>query len=146
MERKKQNILKRLGELNKIVFVKPTARDLHSSRPLLRRVSRQESQRYKEFVEKQKANLNIDLRRIDSYIARLRMRKEYLARMPLVLDKPETSDMNSTLQQNYLESLRRRERYSLNIPISPVQPDIVVGKKPVLRRTRLQRYRNRRRY
>jgi len=146
VERKKQNILKRLSELNRIVFVKPTAKDLHSSRPLLRRVSRKESQRYKESVEKQKAKLNVDLRRIDSYIARLRMREEHLARAPLVLNKPETPEINSELQQSYLESIRRRERYLQRTPSISSQPGVVVGKKPVLRRTRLQRYRSRRKY
>ena len=114
MEQKKQEILQRIGELNKVNFFKPTARELHSGNAMLGRVQRQERRRYEEAVKRQKEQLIKQISEID----------------------------------RYLQSVKDYDIYMASLPIGPMitaptilsQPNIIIGKKPILVKTRLPRY------
>ena len=156
METKKQEIMKRLGELKSVTFRGPTAMELRSPRPLLSRVQRQEDRRYKENIERQKAKLKSDLKRVESYTASVKAQESYLANTPLVLPKPkvimgilseEQQIASAQQQQGYLTSMQEHEDYLGMAPSISTQPIITLGQKPVLKRTRLSRGKRRmRRY
>jgi len=76
MEQQKQKIKKRLAELNQVKPIQWTAMDLHSPRPLLSRVHRQEVRRYKQNLEAQKVKLNKDLERIEKYLKSIKDKKK----------------------------------------------------------------------
>lgn len=92
MEQKRKEAIQRLGELSKVKFVKPTARELHSIRPMLSRVKRQEIKRYESIVKRQKVKLTKDISDIDKYLQSVGDYEAYLASngigpAPVVLPK-----------------------------------------------------------
>ena len=104
IEETRAQAVSKLGELKKIVFTKPTALELHSRRPMLAKVQRQEQKRYKKNVIKQKKKLTKDISDIDIYLA--------------------------------------SQQESVVLPV----PYVVFKQKPVLKKTKLPRYKRRGRY
>ena len=160
MKQKKVEVARRLRELNKVSFVKPTAMELRSSRPMLARVERQEQRRYLEAVNKQKAKLKLDLQKVDKYLESVKAKQDYLMRAPVVLPKPVSIPpivngdgiltSNELLEQDffkqqqaYLDSINRRESYLGSTPSLIAQPNIVMRPRPMMRHTRLPRYEQR---
>jgi len=124
MEQKRREIMKRIGELDKIKLWEPTAQELHSTRPMLARVHYKERKRYMEAIEAQKAKLTKELSDVSKYLQSVRKREDYRVRkaMPTILNGKEAP---------------------ISIGPAPVvlpRPCVVIGKRPVLRRTRLSRY------
>ena len=72
MEEVKRKVTARLTTLREIKFVKPTAMDLHSSRPLTSRVQRNLNLLYKQRVLKQQKEFQLKLARINKYHADFR--------------------------------------------------------------------------
>ena len=63
----KQQVLNRLDILRETKFVRPTAMNLHGSRPLMNRVQRQEDRIYKQKVLEQQKDLKLKLLEINKY-------------------------------------------------------------------------------
>ena len=122
MLKTKEKVLSRLGKLSEVRFNKPTAMDLHGSRPLMDRVQRQENRLHKQQVAKQQKDFKLKLAKIEKYYANLQ--KE---------------------EQRRLDLLAAFEEKDLLIPAPVFQPIDVVVPKPVIgvpgmplqRRTRL---------
>jgi hypothetical protein len=111
MEQKRQEAVQKLGELKKIKFIKPTARELHSIRPMLSRVKRQEMKRYESVVKRQKVKLTKDVSDIDKYLQ-------------------SVSDYEAYMASNGIGPA----------PVVLPKPNVIVGIKPILKKTRLPRY------
>ncbi len=126
MEQKRQEAVQMLSELQKVKFTEPTARELHSRAPGLSRVHRQEMKRYKSGIERKKAKLTKDISNIDMYLQSVSDYEAYMASRPKKPKKGEISPMQA--------------------PILLSAPVIALGKKPVLKKTRLPRYTQRKRF
>jgi len=125
IEQKRAQVVSKLGELKQLTFQRPTAQDLHSRRPMLMRVQRQEQRRHKIAVMQQKKKLTKDISDIDKYLKSVKDYEAYLAS----LQKPVNGGLTPSI-----------------LPIVLPAPNIVFGGKPILKRTRLSRYKRRGRY
>ena len=76
MDKIKKQILERLDILRETKFVRPTAMNLHGSRPLMNRVQRQEDRLYKQKVLEQQKDLKLKLAKINKYYADLQVEEE----------------------------------------------------------------------
>ena len=72
IEQTRIEAVSRLAELNRIQPMRYSAMDLHSKRPLLSRVQRQEDRRFIEKVKLQKKKLTKDISDIDKYLLSLK--------------------------------------------------------------------------
>jgi len=114
MEEIRVRAIQRVGELGDIKFKKPTAMELRSPRTMLSRVRHKEMKRHEQAVIRQKAKVTRDISNIDKYLQSVSDYEAYIA--------------------------------SKDIGIAPVvltKPNVVLGVKPKLRRTRLLRYKQR---
>ena len=68
MEQVREEARRRLRELRNIKFAQPTAKQLHTTRPMLSRVHRQEMRIYEQEVSKQKTKLMQDISDINKYL------------------------------------------------------------------------------
>ncbi len=118
MKETKDKIVSRLGTLDKVRPVKPSAMDLHGSRPLMSRVQRQEDRLYKQRVQEQQKKFKLKLQKIEKYYKDIQ--KEEKRRLDLLEDWQ--GDDAPVFQ-----------------PIDAVVPKPVIGISgmPVQRRTRL---------
>ncbi len=138
MEEIRKQAVERLGELQKIKPRQYTAMELRPGRQMLGRVQRKEQVGYYQRVQEQKAKLRKDIAKIDAYSESVRAQDKYLAKLP---KKPKRGKQGKK-GKGYVEVLSKR------ISIAPVvlpAPTIVFGRKPKLRKTRLQRSKRRRR-
>jgi len=131
MENQKDLIVKELNKLNSVSFIpKPTASDLHSQRNhLVSRVQRKEDEQYKRKMMERKAFLEKQLTEVNSYSNKLRLEEERRSRV--------LSDWNR-------EGLKKRDNGSMPMrpifrPIDQVvrRPNVVLGKTPMLAKTRM---------
>ena len=120
----------RLGELQKVKPKVYTAMDLHPKRQMLARVERKERRSFQQAVQKRKVKLKKDISDIDKYLASVDARDEFFANLP-----PVENGKFPTM------------------PVLPIQapailpaPNIVFGKRPMMRETRLKRHQRRGRY
>ncbi len=109
----------RLGELQKIKPKVYTAMELHQRRQMISRVQRQEQRRYHQETQKRKLKLKKDIKDIDFYLASTSAQR--------------TEPITSTMTISAVPKV---------IPI----PTIVFGPKPILRKTRLERYKKKGRF
>ncbi len=116
IEEKRAQAVSKLGELKEIIFARPTAQDLHSVRPMLARVQRQEQRRHKVAIISQKKKLKKDISNIDIYLKSVADYETYLAG-------------NSGEEPSVLSL-----------------PSVVFGKRPVLKKTKLSKYKRRSKY
>lgn len=72
----KEKIISRLGILDEIKPVKPSALDLHGRRPLMARVQRQAQREYMQKILKQKEDLKVKLAKINKYYADLQKEEQ----------------------------------------------------------------------
>jgi len=72
----KEKVIRRLGELQKVEFPQPTALQLHSPRPLMARVERQQQKLYKQRVEKQIKDFKLKMAKIEKYYADLKAEEQ----------------------------------------------------------------------
>ena len=72
IEQTRIQAISKLGELNRVQPIRYSAMDLHSKRPLLSRVQRQEDRRFMEKVKLQKVKLKKDIEDIDKYLLSLK--------------------------------------------------------------------------
>jgi len=128
MEELRAQAISKLGVLNNIKKQTYSARDLHLKKAMLSRVQRQEQKRYEREVNLQKLKLKKDIENIDQYLKSVNDNNLYLANLPE--------------QKTLPEQLHTLDTESLILPI----PNVVFGKKPILRRARLQRYKRRSKY
>lgn len=138
MEQKRQRAVEMLSELKKVKFTEPTARELHSKRSGLSRVYRQEMKRYKLGIERKKVKLTKDISDIDRYLQSVRDHEAYLASLPKKPKKLKRRGVSQSQMPSQRESL-------IQAPVVLSVPTIVLGRKPVLKKTRLSRYTQRRR-
>jgi len=134
IEETRVQAVNKLAELSKIKSPRYSAKDLHSKRQMLGRVQRQERRRYIGKVTAQKVKLTKDIADIDRYLQSVEDYNVYIASIPPTPIHRKGFSIQSV---------------SLVTPVAPVvlpTPTVVIGKKPVLRRTRLPRDRSRRRY
>ena len=89
MDKIKSELTNRMVDLGNVKFPKPTAMDLHSKRPLMGRVQRQEDRSYKQKIEKQKRDSKLKLERIQKYVTDLKA--EEIRRLK-VLESLDTKD------------------------------------------------------
>ena len=129
MEQKRAKAVKMLSDLKSVKFTEPTARELHAKRAGIGRVHRQEMRRYKLGIERKKAKLTKDISEIDKYLQSVSDYESYMASLP---KKPKGG--------------RGRSPSPMQAPSLLSEPDITIGKKPVLKKTRLPRYTQRRRF
>ncbi len=125
MEEIRAKAVTKLGELQKIKRRNYTAMELHQKRPLLERVQRQEQRRHHRRIQERKVKLKKDITRIDAYLSSVRSQREYFERQP----------KNGEIGLNIMQSA----------PVVLPAPVIVFGKKPMLKKTRLERYKRGRR-
>jgi len=92
MDKIKKQILERLDILRETKFVRPTAMNLHGSRPLMNRVQRQEDRLYKQKVLEQQKDLKLKLAKINKYYADLQVEEE----RRLDLSTPRMNSRKST--------------------------------------------------
>ena len=105
MEQIKQEVLGRINELKKVNFVKPSVRELHSSKPLLSRGSRQLVKLYGNNIARQKVKLNSDLNKIQTYLDSVERQEENIVQPVITIRK------RPRLMRTRLERGRRRGRY-----------------------------------
>ena len=115
MLEKKQKVTSRLGELQRIQFIQPTALELHAKRPLLHRVQRQEQRLYMQKVEKQKRDFQLKKSKIEKYYVDLQVEEK--RRLDLLKKFEEKKD---------------KKEKDLLIPAPVFQPIDVVVPKPVI--------------
>ena len=125
MEEIRARAVTKLGELKEIKPKQYTAMELHRRRPLLSRVRRKEQRRFQQEVQERKVKLKKDITRIDAYLSSVRSQREYFERQP----------KNGEIGLNIMQSA----------PVVLPAPVIVFGKKPMLKKTRLERYKRGRR-
>lgn len=123
MEIIREQAVAKLGKLSQIKYPSYSARDLHSERPMLARVQRQERRRYMEKVMEQKVKLKKDISDIDKYLK-------------------SVDDYNIYMQSAPSDDLGISS-VSLMTPVILPKPTITIGKKPMMGRTRLPRRRGR---
>ena len=136
IEETRAQAVSKLGELRKIQGLRYSARDLHSRRPMLARVQRKEQRRYLGQVTTQKAKLKKDISDIDRYLQSVEDYNIYLAG----LKKPKKGEENGGMEIQSVSSMTLTEPVVLPIP------SIVIGSKPFLKKTRVQRYKRRGKY
>ena len=101
---------------------------------MLSRVQRQEQQRFEQRVQKRKVKLKKDISDIDQYLASVKDREDFFASLPSVkndvlLRVPAAISSAPTI-----------------LPVAPAilpAPGIVFGERPMLRQTRMHRYKQR---
>ena len=125
MEEIRARAVTKLKELKEIKPKQYTAMELHRRRPLLERVQRQEQRRHHRRIQERKVKLKKDITRIDAYLSSVRSQREYFERQP----------KNGEIGLNIMQSA----------PVVLPAPVIVFGKKPMLKKTRLRRYKRGRR-
>lgn len=131
IELKRAEAVTKLGELNKITPPRYSARDLRPRvRPMLQRVGRIESRRYQANVMVQKKKLTKDIQDIDIYLQSV---QDYEV-IEEKKGKKGKKDKGTTLFTTVEE------------PVAPVTPVITFGSKPVLRKTRIKRHTQRKRF
>lgn len=135
MEQKRAQAVRKLGELKMIQPTKYSARDLHSNRPMLSRVQRQEHRRYAEKVKAQKLKLKKDIFNIDKYLQSVDKYEKYLVK------KAEFEANLPT--QDPLEPIKKVSVFTTPEPIRLPTPSIVFGRRPILKKTRLHGYKRR---
>ena len=126
IELKRAEAVTRLGELNKITPPKYSARDLHlkrGGRQMIQRTGRKADTRHQVNVMAQKKKLIKDIKDIDIYLQSV---KDYEASIPTIPSFPVSPTTVTSV-----------------VPVAPV---ITFGLKPVLRKTRIKRYTQRRRF
>jgi len=72
----REKVLSRINELQKVEFPKPTALHLHSPRPLMARVERQQQKLYKQKIEEQIKNFKLKQEKIKKYYADLKAEEQ----------------------------------------------------------------------
>ncbi len=120
MEKIRTQAVTRLGELQKIKPKVYTALELHPRRAMLERVGRQEQKEFQQRVQKRKLKLKKDISDIDKYLQSVEARDEFFARLPELPNEKE-----------------------LPFPTILPAPTIIFGKKPILKQTRVKRYKHR---
>ena len=123
-----------------MIFKKPTAMDLHSSRPMLARVQRREDLKYQRLLNEQKQKIKKNLQALEAYNKSVLVYQTYLANAPVVLPQPAILEA----QGDYIDSQTDYNDYlaaapsvlSLPIPLSTPNPKLKV--------TRFKRYTQRR--
>ncbi len=125
---KRAQAVSRLGELQKVKPKVYTALELHPKRQMLSRVQRKEQQQFQQRVQKRKIKLKKDISDIDKYLQSVEARNDFLASLPPNGKFP-------------------------TMPVLPIQapailpsPTIVFGPRPMMRETRLKRYKRGGRY
>ena len=118
----------KLGELQKIKPKHYTMGELHPKRAMLGRVQRKEYVRFQERVKERKLKLKKDISDIDKYLASVSTYDDYLT----TLSRNNGNDVTSITLPS-------------KIPL-PTAPVIVFGKKPMMRETRIRRYKKRGRF
>ena len=124
----------KLGELQKIKPKHYTAMELHPKRAMFGRVQRKEHMRFQERVKERKLKLKKDISDIDKYLASVSTYDDYLTTLP----GNNGNDVTSITLPS-----------KISLPTAPVilpSPVIVFGKKPMMRETRLRRYKKRGRF
>lgn len=128
MEQIRAQAVSRLGELQKVKPKEYTALELHPrQKQMLSRVQRKEEQQFQQRVQKRKVKLKKDILDIDKYLQSVDARNDFLASLP----SAENGEFPTT-------------------PVLPIQapailpaPTIVFGQRPMMRHTRMQRYKQR---
>ena len=137
IEEQRALAVSKLAELNKIKKPSYSARELHQNRAMLGRVQRQEQRRHMGQVITQKVKLQKDISDIDLYLQSVSDYDSYLASLPArnnLLPVRGVSVFTSTIQTTPI------------VPTVLPAPNIIFGPKPVLRETRLPRYKRRSKY
>ena len=125
MEQKRQEAVEMLSVLKKVKFTEPTAQELHSSRT-------------------GRAGLSSSRHGLG------RVRRQEMKRYKMGIERKKaklTKDISDI--DRYLQSVSDYEAYQGKPKHAPVvlpTPIIVLGKKPVLKKTRLPRYTQRKRF
>lgn len=134
MEKIRAKAVTNLKKLNEMACPRYSARELHPKvKPMLQRVKRMEHRRYQEAIAKQRKKVNEDIKQIDKYLKSVRNYNAYLAR------KAEF-ESKKVLRSNKLGL------FNEVAPIKLSQPKVSSDSMPVLGKTRLPRYTQRRRY
>ena len=120
----------RLGELQEIKPKVYTSLELHPRRQMISRVQRQEQRKFEQAVQTRKVKLKKDISDIDKYLASVEAREEFFACLPPVVNGvlpiiPATLSL---------------------APVILPAPRIVFGSRPMLRQTRMHRYKRGRRF
>ena len=138
IEETRAQAVSKLGELSKIPFKKPTAMELHSIRPMLSRVQRQEQRRHKMAVITQKKKLTKDISDLDKYLQSVTDYETYLASLP---QEPINGGISSVSSVSLITP-----QQAAVAPIVLSIPNIVFKQQPILKRTRLSRHKRGGRY
>ena len=128
MEKIKEQRAQAVTKLKELQEIKPkiyTAMELHPRRQMLARVQRQEQRRYHEEVGKQKLKFKKDISDMDKYLASVKEYDKYMMKLP-----KQNGDVPMMLP----------------VPVILPAPTIVFGKRPMLKETKIKRYKRRGRY
>lgn len=125
MEQTRQEAVQMLSDLKAVKFTEPTAQELHSSRP------------GRTAIRSSRPGLS-------------RVHRQEMKRYKLGIERKKAKlTKNISEIDSYLQSVSDYESYEGKPKHAPVVlpvPVVVVGKKPVLKKTRLPRYTRRRRF
>ena len=134
IEETRAQAVSKLGELRKIQRPRYSARELHSRRPMLARVQRKEQRRYLGQVVAQRKKLTKDISDIDRYLQSVEDYNTYLASIPSEPIEEGAMSVQSVPSTTPTE------------PVVLPTPTIIFGSKPLLKKTRVQRYKRRSKY